>query len=78
MSSWRPQDFKWTVTDRKPKNLAQLFVMRKGGDHHEVRNADSYSSSQYEAISKCLDEFIGNTIVNKEEKRPYAQIIFNE
>tara|TARA_B110000285_G_scaffold10597_1_gene10551 strand:+ start:712 stop:873 length:162 start_codon:yes stop_codon:yes gene_type:complete len=43
---------------------------------HEVKSAEQYSSSQYEAISKSLDE-ICNKVVN--EPNPfYYQIIFTE
>jgi hypothetical protein len=43
---------------------------------HEVKSAEQYSSSQYEAISKSLDE-ICSKVVN--EPNPfYYQIIFTE
>ena len=36
--AFRVEDWKWTVTDRRPKNLPQLFMQSKGiGARHEVR-----------------------------------------
>jgi len=38
--AFKVEDWKWTVTDRKPKNLPQLFMQSKGiGARHEVRTA---------------------------------------
>jgi hypothetical protein len=56
---FRPEEWKWTVSNRKSKNLPQLFLSTKGTDRtmHEVKTAEQYSSSQYEAISRSLDEF---------------------
>jgi hypothetical protein len=57
--AFRPEEWKWTVSNRKSKNLPQLFLSTKGADRtmHEVKTAEQYSSSQYEAISRSLDEF---------------------
>jgi hypothetical protein len=40
-------------------NLPQLFLKSKGVERtmHEVKTAEQFSSSQYEAISRSLDEF---------------------
>jgi len=40
-------------------NLPQLFLKSKGAERtmHEVKTAEQFSSSQYEAISRSLDEF---------------------
>ncbi len=57
------EDYKWTVTDKKPRNFPQLFLAAKGQSaQHEVRTSEQYSTSQYEAISKCLDEFVTRVI----------------
>ena len=47
---------------------------------HELRTAEQYSSSQYEAISKCLDEFCSKVLElnDSSEKYLYQQVIFNE
>ncbi len=56
---FKPEEWKWTVSNRKSKNLPQLFLSNKGAERtlHEVKTAEQYSSSQYEAISRSLDEF---------------------
>lgn len=79
--AFKVEDWKWTVTDRKPKNLPQLFMQSKGiAARHDLRTAEQYSSSQYEAISKCLDEFCAKVIEANDstEKYIYQQVIFNE
>lgn len=79
---WKPEDYQWTICNRKPRNLPQLFIASKGFDHkgaskaaHEVKPSDTYSSSQYEAITKSLDEFCLR--VSQDMKSYiYQQIIF--
>lgn len=52
------ENYPWTITNRMPRNLPQLYGSLKGKSYiHEVKNADQYSSSQYEAIARSLDEF---------------------
>lgn len=85
-SAFKPEDYQWTATDRKPRNLAQLFMQVKGAAaKHELRTAEQFSSSQYEAISKSLDEFCGKLLhlIQLEATQPetrylYQQIIFSE
>lgn len=56
---FKVEEYQWTITNKKPKNLAQVYLQLKGANSvHELRNAEEYSSSQYEAVSKSLDEFI--------------------
>ena len=46
-----------------------------------MRTAEQYSSSQYEAISKCLDEFLQTKVIeiaDGADKYIYQQVIFNE
>ena len=76
--AFKPRDYQWTVSNKQPRNLPQVFMGSKGKTVaiHEVKSAEQYSSSQYEAISKSLDE-ICNKVVN--EPNPfYYQIIFTE
>jgi len=55
-------------------------------DSHEFKSAEQYSASQYEAISKSLDEFASRIIkFNVEEQSNggdirylYQQVIFSE
>ncbi len=86
-NAFKPEDWKWTATNRKPKNLAQLFVQSKGpAAKHEIRAAEQYSSSQYEAISKSLDEFCSQLLSMShseaaeggDTKYLYQQVIFSE
>jgi len=117
-NAFRPEAWKWTATNRKPKNLPQVFLESKGlvvrhlpfslsafppgqepdnikailhrnkiaKESHEFKSAEQYSASQYEAISKSLDEFAGRIIkFNVEEssdggqvKYLYQQVIFSE
>ena len=56
---FRAEAYDWSVSDRKPRNLPQVFLASKGAAkcRHEVKASDAYSASQYEATSKALDEF---------------------
>ena len=57
------EDWKWTITDRKPKNLPQLFMQSKGiAARHDVKSAEQYGTTHSEAISRCLDEFCAKVI----------------
>jgi len=94
LNAFRPEAWKWTATNRKPKNLPQVFLETKGlivrhlphsfsafppgeepanikailernkiaKESHEFKSAEQYSASQYEAISKSLDEFANRII----------------
>lgn len=60
--AFNPADYQWTVTNKRPQNLPQLFIRCKGpaNTKHEVKTAEQYSSqSEFEAISKSLDELCG-------------------
>lgn len=71
--AFNPADYQWTVTNKKPQNLPQLFVRCKGKNNtkHVVKKADEYSSqSEFEAISKSMDELCGK--VQSESSNLYA------
>jgi len=56
--AFKPEDYKWTISNRKAKNLPQLYIGMKGiNTLHEVKEAKDFDSVQANAISKCLDEF---------------------
>jgi len=44
------------------------------------KNAEHYSSTSYDAVSKCLDDFCGQVcnIVDGAEKYLYYQVLFQE
>lgn len=78
---FKPEDFNWTVTDRKPINLPTLFMQAKFPHAvHDVKSAEMFSSSQYEAIAKCLDDFCSRLYEPLEEGREaryiYTQVTF--
>jgi len=77
---FKVEDYQWTITNKKPKNLAQVFLQLKDQNAvHEIKNAEEYSSSQYEAISKSLGEFITRVVSGDfSGKNPIVQIVFNE
>lgn len=74
------EEYQWTITNRKPKNLAQVFLeLKTNNTFHEIKNAEEYSSSQYEAISKSLDEFITRVVQGDLKGRDaMVQVQFNE
>lgn len=52
------RDFNWTISNRQPKNLPQLYMGCKGiNTLHEVKQAADIDASSQKAISKCLDDF---------------------
>jgi hypothetical protein len=43
---FKVEDYKWTITDRKPKNLPQLFLQSKGiAARHYVKQADQFGQT---------------------------------
>lgn len=77
---FKVEDYQWTITNKKPKNLVQVYLQLKGKDAiHEIKNAEEYSSSQYESISKSLDEFITRVVGGDlKGKNPIIQVVFME
>ena len=79
--AWKPEDYAWTITDRKPKNLPQLFLQSKGiNAYKEFHTSEQYGANQYEATMKCLDEFCTKVCENQDqaERYLYTQVIFPE
>jgi hypothetical protein len=64
--SFNPKDFTWTATDRRPKNLPQLFIQSRQSSRkaisHEVRKASEIGRSQTESIAKSLDQFASRIV----------------
>jgi len=78
---FRVRDYQWTVTDKQPRNLPQLFLKTKGiNAEHDFKTAEQYSVTQHEAVSKCLDDFLGRVCDRSDnsEKYIYTQVIFTE
>lgn len=78
--NFKVEEYQWTITNKKPRNLAQVFLdFKQNNAIHETKNAEEYSSSQYEAISKSLDEFITRVVQGDlKGKNPIVQVYFNE
>lgn len=77
--AFRPSDYKWTKCNKMARNLPQIFMGSKGTNVavHEVKSAEQYSAnSQYEAISKGLDEICAKVV--SEPNPSYFQIVFAE
>lgn len=77
--AFKPSDYKWTKSNNQARNLPQIFLGSKGEKVavHEVKSAEQYSAnSQYEAISKSLDEICGSVV--NDTKPSYYQIVFSE
>lgn len=77
-----PKIFDWTVTNKKAWNLPQLFLQLKGkAGISEVKQAEDYSSIQYDAISQGIDAYLKNLTRGEwahERKKPYLQLIFRD
>jgi len=78
--AFKPEDYKWTITNGCPKNLPQLFRDFKGGSViDDKKSAQEFSSSsQFEAIAKSLDQFCGRLQDDAGARSFYQQIIFQE
>jgi len=75
--SWNPAEFKWTISNRRAKNLPQLFRDYKGINCHcEERKTDTSKVSNVEAITSSLDEFCGRVIDESGSRYIYQQVIF--
>ena len=73
-----PNEFRWTDTDKRMKNLPQVFKDFKGINCNcDVKHAESYSPQTFEAIAKSLDEFCGR-VSQSGTNNIYSQIIFKE
>lgn len=56
--TWKKEDYKWTVSDRKAMNLPYLYLRVKGiNTFHEVKQASDFDPLATKAIAKCLDDF---------------------
>lgn len=73
---WNPEDYTWTVTNRKSKNLPQLFVGSKGANGlHEVKPASEFGNNRLFQIAECLDRFCVR-LAEADGKSHYQQVIF--
>jgi hypothetical protein len=81
---FKKENYTWTKSNGKYRNLPQLFCSCKPKDRvvHEVKTAEQFSSSQWEAISRSLDEFCvkvtGDIQDDTKSNYVYQQIVFSE
>lgn len=72
VAKFNPAEFKWTVTNRRAKNLPQLFRDYKGVNCQcEERPSESFSQAQGEAVTKSLDDFCSRVIDDSEGRFIY-------
>ena len=78
MPKFKPEDYKWTVQNRKPFNLPMLYQKCKGVlTYHDVKEAQEFGATVQGAISKCLDNFCGRLLDSENsDKYIYQQIVF--
>ena len=56
---WNPEDYQWTVTNRKSKNLAQLFVKSRGKNGvYDVKQANEYGHNRQLQTSDSIEKFL--------------------
>lgn len=76
---WNPAEFKWTITNRRAKNLPQLFRDFKGINCLcEDRTSKSVSENAGEAVTKSLDDFCQRVLEDHNSRYIYQQVIFEE
>ena len=56
-NAFNPAEFKWTISNGRPKNLPQLFQDFKNNCVQEEKRFDEFAASEHEAVSGCLDQF---------------------
>lgn len=73
---WNPAEYKWTITNRRFKNLPQLFRDYKGINClSEAKNAkEAFGGS----IVKALDEFCGRVVEDTDNRSYYQQVVFDK
>lgn len=77
--AFNPAEYRWTVTDRRAKNLPQVFKDFKGINCMcEETASESYSTTSSEAVTKCLDDFCQKMVDATDGMHYYQQVIFHE
>lgn len=76
--AWSPKDYEWTVTNRKSKNLAQLYRDYSGVCYEAVCNdATKFGEGSSDQISASLDEFCKSVSENP-SVHLLQQVIFKD
>jgi hypothetical protein len=73
------EEFKWTISNRQPKNLPQLYQGQKGINALiDKISAEDYGPKKEEQVGKAMDEFCHRLHESdNQDKYLYRQIIFN-
>jgi hypothetical protein len=77
---FNPADHKWTITNRRARNLPQVFRDYKGVTCVcEEKPSESFGESSQEAVTKCLNDFCHRVIESTSDNHTiYQQVIFQE
>lgn len=75
---FKKEKYQWTVRNRKPFNLPQLYSKCKGVlTYSDVKEATDFGSTIQGSIAKSLDNFCGRLLDSENsDKYIYQQIIF--
>ena len=74
---WNPAEYKWTVTDRRAKNLPKLFRDYKGINCLcEIKPAADFSAAYVEAVTKSIDDFCSRVMDEHTSRYIYQQVTF--
>ena len=78
--SWKPTDFRWSVTNGRSKNLPQLIRDYMGNRcNFEDKNWKQYGSTSHsDAAVKALDDFCQKLTDEGNTMNMYQQVIFND
>jgi hypothetical protein len=77
---FNPAEFKWTVTNRRARNLPQVFNDFKGITCIcEEKPAESFGESAIDAVTTSLNLFCSRVIYESTNNHTlYQQVIFQE
>jgi len=77
---WKSNNFRWTVTNGKPKNLPQLFrdYMGNRASFEEKNWKATGATSHGDAAVKALDEFCDRVSSESGATTVYQQVVFND
>ena len=78
--AFKKEEYQWTISNRKPKNLPQLYQGCKGiNTLHECKTSDMFGVTKEEQISKSMDDFFNRLHEpDNSDKYLYQQIIFTQ
>jgi hypothetical protein len=81
VAKFKPEDYKWTITNGEQKNLLTLFCHSKGiNATPDLKEGETYSKHASQAVTLALDEFCGRIVEETAAKADnlYVQVLFPE